>query len=80
MSGRWRWIGLVGIALIVLGMLGMVVSFPFVYGDPGPDQDVTDPSWFGPVATGLLIATGLGIGLVGAFSIRWLILRRDERS
>jgi len=80
MSTRWRRIGLIGIALIALGMVAMVASFPFISGDPGPGQEATDPSWFRPMATCVLIGAGLGIGLVGAFSIRWLILRRDERS
>ena len=73
MSARWRWTGLVGIGLIGLGMVGMLASFPFIYGDPGPGQDPTDPAWFGPVATCLVIAIGLGIGLVGAVAIRWLM-------
>jgi len=76
MEKRWRLIRLVGITLIILGVAGMLATFPFIYGDPGPGQDATDPSWFGPVGASLLIVLGLGIVLVCAAPIHRLILRR----
>jgi hypothetical protein len=76
---RWRLIRPVGLTLIILGMAGMMATFPFIFGDPGPGQEATDPSWFFPVATILVIAIGLGSMLVGASVVHRLILRRSGR-
>ena len=72
-----RWAGM---ALIILGFAGMVATFPFIYGDPAPGQDATDPTWFGPVGTGLVVALGAGVVLIGASLIHWLVLHRTGRT
>jgi hypothetical protein len=59
-------------------MVGMLASFPFVSGEPGPGPEKADPTWFGPVVVCLLVAAGLGVLLVGASAIYSLILRRSE--
>jgi O-antigen/teichoic acid export membrane protein len=78
-GNRWRLTRPVGVALIILGVVGMLAVFPFIYGDPGPGQVATDRAWFRPVATGLLIVLGLGIVLVSASPVHRLIRRRRQR-
>jgi hypothetical protein len=76
----WRLTLPVGITLIILGMSGMVAAFPFIAGDPGPGEPATDPAWFHPVATGLVIVLGLGIVLACASPVHWLIRRCRKRT
>jgi hypothetical protein len=56
----YRTVRLAGIAAIVLGCSGFVVSFPFISGEPSSpsEGDEPNPTWFtvlGSVCVGLLI-------------------------
>ncbi len=73
---HWRLLQPVGLTLIILGVAGFLAMFPFIFGDPGPGQNATDPSWIRPVGDGSSIAIGLGIVLVSASAIHRLILGR----
>lgn len=79
-GSRWRLTRPIGMTLIILGVVGMLAAFPFISGDPGPGQAATDPAWFHPMATGLVIVLGLGIVLVSASPVHRLIRRRRKRT
>lgn len=54
------------IVLICVFPLYLLASFPFIYGDPGPGQPKTDPSWFVPLSFVSVAALLIGGGLLVA--------------
>lgn len=61
-----RTVRLVGAVAISIGLLGLVLAFPFVAGDPESfaTSDEPDPGWVGPVAGACLTLSLVGLTLV----------------
>lgn len=69
MAPRWYRIGrLAGIAAMALGCVALVLSFPYVAGDPGSFAESTepDPAW----AT---ILSQISLGLLGGGLVLYLL-------
>jgi hypothetical protein len=70
---------LIGRAGIILFSLGVIVSFPFIYGDPVSGTVKRDPSWFPLVGRICIAALVVGLSLLLAPIVDCRRRRRARR-
>lgn len=61
-----------GLTLIGVGGLCMLITFPFIYGDPAPGESLNPPHWTNFTMAATFILVGLGAAVL-------VILGRSQR-
>jgi len=73
-DARGRRLRTAGFALLIAGVIGSWVAYPFIGGDPGPGEPKEVPGWAVAFAGVPVVAIGLS---VVAFVARWFVRRRS---